>query len=126
VKSLVLDVGAFIGWEHGDDTVRAYLAAGRRLGLTPLTISPVIAQVWRDGSRQAMLARLVKAVEVLAPTLEDAQRAGELCRSTKTTDVVDALLVTVCRPGSTVLTSDPGDLKNLVEAADLLVNITKV
>jgi hypothetical protein len=126
VTALVLDAGAFIAWERGDRTIRAHLEAARRLGLTLLTTSPVIAQVWREGSRQALLARLIKSVDVAAPTLADAQRAGELCRITRTTDVVDALLVIASPIASTVLTSDPADITALVEAAQSRLIITKI
>jgi hypothetical protein len=124
--ALVLDAGAFIGWERGDRSVRAHLEAARRLGLVVMTTSPVIAQVWRDGSRQALLARLIRSVEVATPKLADAQRAGELCRLTATADVVDALLVVTSPIASTVLTSDPRDIAALSVAAQNRLTITKI
>lgn len=126
MTSLVLDAGAFIGWERGDSTVRAHLEAARRLGLPLHSTSPVIAQVWRDGSKQALLARLVKSVDVSSPSLAVAQRAGELCRLTRTVDVVDAMLVATAPDSSTVLTSDPLDIAMLAEAAEIGLTVVKV
>jgi hypothetical protein len=81
------------------------------------TTSPVIAQVWRNGSRQALMARLVAATRIDAPDEAAARRAGELLARTRTVDVVDGLLVALVRPGDSVVTSDPGDIKKLLAAA---------
>lgn len=71
-------------------------------------------QVGRDGRRQALLARLISATNVDAPTELDARRAGELLAKAGARDVVDALLVGRVKDGDTVLTSDPHDLTMLL------------
>jgi hypothetical protein len=114
---LVLDAGAFVAFEKGAARLRARLAAARRLGLELATTSPVIGQVWRDGRRQALLARLISATNVDAPTERDARRAGELLARTGTQDIVDALLVGRVKDGDTVLTSDPDDIDRLLASA---------
>jgi len=76
VSRLVLDAGAFIAFERGDAAIRALLAAARRLELDVVTTSPVVAQVWRDGRRQALLSRLLAATRVSAPDETAARRAG--------------------------------------------------
>jgi hypothetical protein len=114
---LILDAGAFVAFEKGDARVRARLTAARRLGMDLVTTSPVIGQVWRDGRRQVLLARLIAATNVDAPTEASARRAGELLARAKTHDVVDAMLVGRVRDGDTVLTSDRHDLETLLEAA---------
>jgi hypothetical protein len=117
MSRVVLDAGAFVAFERGDSSVRARLLAARRLELELTTTSPVIAQVWRSGRRQALLARLLAATAVDAPDEAAARRAGELLGKTKTTDVVDALLVDLARGGDSVLTSDPSDIERLLSAA---------
>lgn len=114
---LILDAGAFVAFERGDARVRARLAAARRLGFELATTSPVIGQVWRDGRRQVMLARLIAATHVGAPTELDGRRAGELLARTRTRDIVDALLVGRVQDGDTVLTSDPHDIEMLLASA---------
>ena len=111
---VVLDAGAFVAFEKGDARVRARFAAARRIGLELATTSPVIGQVWRDGRRQALLAQLILATNVSAPTELDARRAGELLAKTKTKDVVDALLAIRIKDGDVVLTSDPHDIETLL------------
>lgn len=123
---LVLDAGAFVAFEKGDAPLRARLAAARRLGLELATTSPVIGQVWRDGRRQVLLARLIAATNVDAPTERDARRAGELLAKTRTQDVVDALLVGRVKDGDTVLTSDPDDLERLLAATGVHATVVPV
>jgi predicted nucleic acid-binding protein len=123
---LVLDAGAFVAFERGDAALRARLAAARRLGLELATTSPVIGQVWRDGRRQALLARLISATNVDAPTELDARRAGELLGKTRTQDIVDALLVGRVVDGDTVLTSDPRDIERLVATAGVRATVVTV
>ena len=89
MSRLVLDAGAFVAFERGDVRIRAHLAAAHRLGLEVVTTSPVVGQVWRDGRRQALLARLLAATRVDAPDEAAARRAGELLRKSRTDDVVD-------------------------------------
>lgn len=114
MSRFVLDAGAYVAFERGDARTRARLEAARRLGLELATTGPVIAQVWRDGRRQAMLARLVSATHVEAPGVAAARRAGELLAKSKTSDVVDALVAGLARDGDAVVTSDPSDIRKLL------------
>lgn len=123
---LILDAGAFVAFEKGDARVRARLAAARRLGLELVTTSPVIGQVWRDGRRQVLLARLIAATNVDAPTEPAARRAGELLAKTKTHDVVDAMLAGRVKDGDTVLTSDPHDLEVLLATTGVRATVEAV
>jgi hypothetical protein len=123
---LILDAGAFVAFEKGDARVRARLAAARRLGLELVTTAPVIGQVWRDGRRQVLIARLLSATNVDAPTELAARRAGELLAKTRTHDVVDALLAGRARDGDTVLTSDPHDIEALIGSAGVRATVVAV
>jgi hypothetical protein len=126
MSRLVLDAGAFVAFERGDAAVRARLAAARKLGMEVATTSPVVGQVWRDGRRQALLARLVPAVHVVAPDVTAARRAGELLAKTKSDDVVDALVVGLVREADIILTSDPRDIRSLLAAAGVRATIVTV
>ena len=126
MNRLVLDAGAFVAFERGDARLRARLTAARRLGIELVTTSPVVGQVWRDGRRQALVARLIAATRVDAPSEQSARRAGELLAATKTKDVVDALLVERVTHGDTVLTSDPDDLERLLAAARVRATVATV
>lgn len=118
--------GPFVAFERGDATVRAHLAAARRLEIEVATTAPVVAQVWRDGRRQALLARLLSGTRVDAPDEAAARAAGELLAKTKTADVVDALIALLLGQGDAVLTSDPRDIAVLLDAARIDATVLRV
>jgi hypothetical protein len=125
--SLVLDAGAFVAIERDDRETFALLKRELLARRVPLTHGGVVAQVWRGGSgRQANVARMLAAVQVVA--LDDAfgRRAGSLLGRTRRTDAVDAAVVLLAADGDTILTSDPGDLKALAAAAAVHVDIVRV
>ena len=111
---LVLDAGALIGIERADRRVAGLIALARRAESDLITPAPVVGQVWRDGARQARLARALDVIDVRDVSLADAQAAGALLRASGTADVVDALVALLAMPGDQVLTSDTNDLEALV------------
>jgi hypothetical protein len=113
---LVLDAGALIALERGDRTVELRVKRARAHGQPMWIPAGCLAQAWRDGKRQAMLAALLKMRMTRVPELDrqDARRVGELLAGSGTADVVDAHLALVAlRIEGTVLTSDPDDIRRL-------------
>jgi hypothetical protein len=113
---LTFDAGALIALDRGDSRLLALLQEAFRRRLALRVPAGVIGQAWRDGRRQATLARFLRAAEVEVSVLDgDAARAaGELCAASGTSDVIDATVVITARPTrDVVLTSDPGDLLRL-------------
>ncbi|CAJ59232.1 MULTISPECIES: hypothetical protein [Frankia] len=87
------------------------------LGIGLRSNAVVVAQVWRDhAGRQAALARLLRAVEVCTVDERTGRDAGVLLGRAGTSDVVDATVVLLARPGDRILTSDPKDITRLVQA----------
>lgn len=122
-RQYVLDAGALIAYERSDRKVAALIkiAAQRRIEI--ILPSTVLAQVWRDGSRQAMLAKLLRSPGLLEAPLRhsDAKNVGELLRESGTTDVVDAhVAVLAGRLTAPVITSDPDDIASLVAGIELI------
>lgn len=113
----ILDAGALIALDRGDRDTWALVAETVRGGHRPVVPAPVVAQVWRDGRRQARLARVLDGLDQLVTDGRTARRAGELLGRAKTVDVLDALvaLAAADRPGHEVLTSDPGDIHHLLQ-----------
>jgi hypothetical protein len=114
--TLVLDAGALIAVERGDRATAALIEAARRDGRSIVVPAGVVGQTWRDGAKQALLARLLGAREVSVEPLSDgsARAAGELCNRTGTADVIDASVVVAARRHrALVLSSDRGDLSRL-------------
>jgi hypothetical protein len=77
----------------------------------------VLAQVWRSGGpRQARISMLLSAPGVKIQDLNRgrAQSVGELCRRSKTSDIVDAsVVVAAWTSGRIVVTSDVEDIRRL-------------
>lgn len=124
--TLVLDAGALIAVERSDREIVALLKAERRAGRVPITHGGVVGQVWRDGARQARLARLLAGVEIAA--LDDAlgRRAGSLLARTGREDVVDAAVVLIAADGDLIATSDTADLRALAAATGMHVELIAV
>lgn len=124
--SIILDAGALIAVERGEREMIALLKAERRASGTPVTHGGVIGQVWRDGARQAVLARFLSAVDV-RPLDEDlGKRCGRLLSLSRTEDVIDAGVVLLSVDGDDIYTSDPSDLAALASAAGLHVEVIGV
>ena len=112
----VLDAGAFVAIEKRARSFGAMLRVLQQRRVPLGTSSAVVAQVWRDGRKQALLARVLSGVDVRALAPGDDRRTGELLARAKTDDVIDAHLVLGVEDGDRVFTSDPDDIKRLLEA----------
>lgn len=116
MSSLTLDAGALVAFERNDRRVVAILSRACEHGSTVAVPAGVVGQVWRDGRRQARLARLLASDTVEIEALDDtrARAAGQLCGVAGTKDVIDASVVLCARArGHGVLTSDSDDLRKL-------------
>jgi PIN domain-containing protein len=125
VTGATLDSGALIAFERADRKMVAIVARAVERDDEIAVPAGVVAQVWRDGRRQARLVRLLgsEIVEVVALDDATARAVGQLCGLTGTTDVVDASVVLCARERNhAVLTSDPKDLRRI----DPRLNLVRV
>ncbi len=124
---LILDAGAFVAAERGDRDVVALVKRERLGGRPPVTNGGVVAQVWRGRhGRQVPVARLLAGCEVLPVDDSLGRRAGMLLASGGGSDAIDAAVVCLADDGDDILTSDPGDLRALAEAAGVHVELIAV
>ena len=125
--TLVLDAGALIAVERGNRDTLALLKQELLERRVPLTHGGVVGQVWRGGAgRQAVLARLMPALNIVALDAGLGERAGNLLGKARMDDVIDAALVLLAVDGDLVLTADPGDLEPLAISAGLHVDVVPV
>ncbi len=121
--SVTLDAGALIAFERNDRAVVAIIARALERKLTIAVPAGVVGQVWRNGRKQAALARLLGSRVLEIEALDDrrARAAGQLCGATGTRDVIDASVVLCARRrGHGVLTSDVRDLRRLDSTLQLV------
>lgn len=125
--TLILDIGAFVAVERADRDVVALLKGEFLARRVPRTHGGVVAQFWRGGSgRQASVARLLRATEVVALDEQLGRRAGVLLGRARRADAIDAALVLLAADGDTILTSDAQDVRPLAVAAAVHVEIVPV
>jgi PIN domain nuclease of toxin-antitoxin system len=124
---LILDAGAFIASERGNEDVAALVKRELEHGRVPLTNGGVVAQVWRGGNgKQVRIARLLANVNVVPVDNDLGRRAGRLLARTGSTDAIDASVVCLAQDGDDVLTSDPADLQALAHAAAVHVDLISI
>jgi hypothetical protein len=122
--SLVLDAGALIALERNDRAMWRRLKSALHAGEIPITHGGIVGQTWRGrGSRSALLALALAAMDVRALNEDLGKRSGELLARTKKNDVLDAALVLIAEDGDVIATSDPKDLHPLARAAGLVVDL---
>lgn len=109
---MILDAGVLISIDRGERAARRELRIWTNAQVPLRTSQPVVAQVWRDGARQARLAGVLD--EMLVHPFDDGRSVGRLLRTSGTSDVVDAHLVHLAvRLGEPIVTGDPDDLRVL-------------
>jgi predicted nucleic acid-binding protein len=120
------DAGVLVAAERNDRQIWADHRVRLELGSVPITTAPVVAQVSRS-HRQAQLRRLLRGCDIVAFAPEQAHEVGGLLARATASDVVDAhVIVTAAKHMSTVMTSDPDDLRRLSDQLTTPVQILRV
>ena len=122
-RQYVLDSGALIAHERRNPKLAALMQVAAEHRIEMILPSAVLAQVWRDGARQAILSRMLRNPGLVEAPLHhaDAKRVGELLRDSGTSNVVDGhVAVLAGRLRVPVITSDPADISRLDAAIELI------
>lgn len=120
MTDLVLDAGALIALDRNNREVWAMLRVATDDRNSVYVPTGAIAQAWRDGSLQALLARALRHCDELVLEGASARAAGLLCGRSESSDVIDAS-VAVAAAGisrsraAAVQTSDPDDIAKLLD-----------
>ena len=122
----ILDAGALVAVDRRDRMIGARLRVLQQHATPVRVSSAVVGQVWRDGRKQANLARVLAGVGIEALDTGDGKRIGELLALANTADVVDGHVALMTAPADLVLTSDPGDIRKLLQARGILAQVQSV
>jgi hypothetical protein len=122
----ILDAGALVVVDRRDRLIGAQLRVLQQQGTPVRVSSAVVGQVWRDGRTQANLARVLAGIGVDALGKDDGRRIGELLALAGSADVVDAHVALLTAPADLVLTSDPGDIRKLLQARGVPARVQPV
>jgi hypothetical protein len=117
VTPVVYDAGVLIKADRSDRRVWAEHRVRLEAGFPPIVPTTVIAQASRS-PRQAQMRQLLRGCEIVAFQELDAHHAGSLLGKSRTSDVVDASVVTVAiRRQADVVSDDGDDIRRLLGAA---------
>ena len=120
------DAGALVAADRGERRVWARHRALLSLREVPTTPAPVVAQVWRGGSRQALLARLLVGSEIEPMNDDQARAVGILAGQAGASDVVDATVVEgALRRHDIVISSDPDDLRAIADSVNRRLEVER-
>ncbi len=123
MPGVTLDAGGLIALDRDDRRVVVLLARARETGARVTVPATALAQAIRRPDRQARLSRLVRqpTTDVVSLDRVDATNVGRLLAASGTSDITDAHVV-VCarRANQPVVTTDPGDLRQLDNALRLI------
>ena len=131
MTTLVLDAGALIALDRNDRSVWAMLRNAADDSAEVSVPAGVIAQAWRNGRRQALLARALAHCDDVPLDGPLARATGLLCGQARTADIVDASVALVAAARSrggpvAVVTSDPTDLRHLLQTLGASVRLVAV
>jgi hypothetical protein len=124
--ALVLDAEGLIAVDRLDRKVGAILRVAQQGNIPVRTSATAVAQVWRSGSRQANLARVLTGIDVAALDLQTGRSVGEVLALSRTADVVDGHIGFIVRSADTVLTSDTNDIKKVLSARGVSATLRRV
>jgi predicted nucleic acid-binding protein len=123
MPGVTLDAGGLIALDRDDRRVVVLLARARETGARLTVPASALAEAVRRPDRQARLSRLIRqpTTDVISLDRVDATNVGRLLAASGTSDIADAHVV-VCarRANQPVVTSDPGDLRQLDNALRLI------
>lgn len=114
---MILDAGALIAADRNDRNMITRLQEAHDDDEDVRTHPLVVAQVWRDGSRQVSLARALNSVRIVPIDAKLGRRSGELLARAGTSDPIDAAVVLLASDGDVIVTSDGDDIRRLAAAA---------
>ena len=128
----MLDAGALIQVDRGDDHVLSMLKTAFDKGEIVDVPTGVIGQAWRNPDRQVLLSRTLKRCNEVDLDGAIARAGGQLCGRAATSDVIDASVALAVaharRSGEevTLLTSDSDELGMLLSVLDARAQIIDV
>lgn len=123
MNRVVYDAGLLVAADRSDRRTWAAHRLRLELGFMPLVPAPVVAQVSRSAN-QAQLRRFLASCAIVPFEERDAHEVGKLLARSRTSDVVDAFVVTTALQWrAVILTSDVDDIERLVSASGRNVRV---
>ena len=127
MDGVTYDTGALIAADRNDRRMWALHAGFLALEISPTVPTPVLAEAWRGGSRQASLARFLALCTTEALTEEQAKAVGALAARAEHDDIVDITVVEgAIRRRDAVVTSNPTHIRKIAAATRARLTIETI
>ena len=127
MNGVTYDTGALIAADRNDRRMWALHAGFLALEFSPTVATPVLAEAWRGGPRQASLARFLALCTTEALTDDQARAVGVLAARADHDDIVDVTVVEgAIRRHDAVATSNPTHIRKIADAARARLTIETI
>lgn len=127
MNGVTYDTGALIAADRNDRRMWALHAGFLALEVSPTVPTPVLAEAWRGGSRQASLARFLALCTTEPLSEEQAKAVGALAARAAHDDIVDVTVVEgAIRRHDSVVTSNPTHIRKIADAVRTRVSIDTI
>src|SRR5271169_3003726 len=121
------DTGALVAAERNNRQMWALHAGYLAEEVIPTVPAPVMAEVWRGGSRQASLSRLLRMCDTEPMSEELARNVGVLAGKSGHDDVVDVPVVEgAVRRGDAVVISNMTHIRMVADATGARLRIEAI
>ncbi|MBI4936401.1 MAG: twitching motility protein PilT [Actinobacteria bacterium] len=127
MDGVTYDTGALIAADRNDRRMWALHAGFLALEVSPTVPTPVLAEAWRGGSRQASLARFLALCTTETLTEDQAKAVGALSARAEHDDIVDVTVVEgAIRRRDAVVTSNPTHIRKIADATRTRLTVEMV
>lgn len=127
MDGVTYDTGALVAGERNDRKMWALHAGFLAEEVAPVVPTPVLAEAWRGGARQASLSRLLAMCNVEPMTEEQARQVGVLAGKAAHNDVVDVTVVEgAIRRRDAVVTSNEDHIRRVADGARVRLRIERI
>ena len=127
MNGVTYDTGALIAADRNDRRMWALHAGFLALETSPTVPTPVLAEAWRGGPRQANLARFLALCTTEPLTDAQAKAVGALAARAGHDDVVDITVVEgAIRRHDAIITSNPTHIHKIADADRVRLTIEAI
>ena len=127
MDGVTYDTGALIAADRNDRRMWALHAGFLALEISPTVPTPVLAEAWRGGSRQANLARFLALCTTEPLTDDQAKAVGALGARADHDDIIDVTVVEgAARRHDVVVTSNPTHIRKIADATRARLTIETI
>ncbi len=127
MNGVTYDTGALEAGDHNDRRMWALHAGFLALEIAPTVPTPVLAEAWRGGARQARLARFLALCETEVLSVAQARAVGVLAGKAGHDDIVDVTVVEgAIRRHDAIVTSNHTHIQRIADAVRAKLIVEKV